>query len=158
MDRRFPEQKTTESLSGIPQGSVLEPSLFIIYVNDLLGAVESITMMFAGDTKVYRSVNNQDDHIRLQSDLDNLLMWADKWQLQFNASKCKVIHYRRKNKDCIYYESRGPSRQNGGNNRRKFSTHVAKAANKGNQVIGAIRCSFRYMDKDMLTQLYKALV
>ena len=59
---------------------------------------------------------------------------------------------------CIYYESRGPSRQNGGNNRRKFSTHVAKAANKGNQVIGAIRCSFRYMDKDMLTQLYKALV
>ena len=40
----------------------------------------------------------------------------------------------------------------------KFSTHVAKAANKGNQVIGAIRYLFSYMDKDMLTQLYKALV
>ena len=54
-----------EVLSEFPQGSVLGPILFIFYVNDLPGSVESITMMFADDTKVYRPVNNQDDHITL---------------------------------------------------------------------------------------------
>jgi len=86
-----------EVLSGIPQGSVPGLILFIIYVNDLPGAVESIAMMFADDTKVYRPVNNQNDHIKLQSDLEKLLMWADKWQLQFIKMLCimgetKTLH------------------------------------------------------------------
>jgi len=120
--------------------------LFIIYVNDLPGAVESITMMFADDTKVYRPVNNQDDHIRLQSDLEKLLMWADKWQLQFNASKCKVMHYGRRNKNFAYNMNPGnpadkmevTTEDLGVTFSRdlKFPSHVAKVANKGNQVIG----------------------
>jgi hypothetical protein len=144
-----------EVLSGIPQGSVLGPILFILYVNDLPGVVESIAMMFADDTKVYRPVNNQEDHTRLQSDLDNLLVWADKWQLQFNASKCKVMHYGKRNKDFAYtmnpddpadkMEITTEEKDLGVTFSRdlKFSIHVAKAANKGNGVIGAIRRSFR---------------
>ncbi|KAK2145379.1 hypothetical protein LSH36_683g03062 [Paralvinella palmiformis] len=107
---------------------------------------------------------------RVSSDLDKLLMWADKWQLQFNASKRKVIHYGRRNKHFGYNMNPGDpadkmevtteEKDLGVTFSRdlKFSTHVAKAANKGNQVIGAIRHLFSYMDKDMLTQLYKALV
>ena len=49
------------------------PILFIIYVNDLPGAVERIAMMFANNAKVYRTVNNKGDHMRLQGDIDNLL-------------------------------------------------------------------------------------
>ena len=70
--------------SGIPQGSVLGPTLFLIYINDLPEVVNSCIKLFADDTKLYMRANTIIDQENLQSDLDNLVQWSVDWQLQFN--------------------------------------------------------------------------
>ena len=79
--------------SGISQGSVLGPLLFLIYINDLPDVIDCLNALFADDTKVYSPVQTIDDARALQNNLNNLDEWSDKWQLSFNVSKCKVVHF-----------------------------------------------------------------
>jgi len=57
---------------------------------------------FADDTKIFRQVRDVHDSLRMQADLDRLLKWADEWQMQFNVSKCKVVHLSQKNQWFLY--------------------------------------------------------
>ena len=79
-------------LNGIPQGSVLGPLLFIIFTNDMPEVVNSLIRMFPDDTKLFRTVNREADSTVLQKDLIVLQEWNNKWQLNFNADKCKILH------------------------------------------------------------------
>ena len=79
--------------SGIPQGSVLGPILFIIFINDLPDNIKSSLKIFADDTKLFKAVADIQDKNELQQDLNSLAKWSKKWQLPFNEAKCKVIHY-----------------------------------------------------------------
>ena len=81
--------------SGVPQGSVIGPVLFLIYINDLPCSTESHVRLFADDTIVYTSVNNSD---KLQRDLHQLEAWEKRWDMSFNPSKCEVIRFSRKRK------------------------------------------------------------
>ena len=72
--------------SGIPQGSVPGPLLFIIFINDLPDCVKSAIKIFADDTKIYREIKDQSDIKQLQYDIDSLKKWSRDWQLLFNAS------------------------------------------------------------------------
>ena len=83
--------------SGVPQGSVLGPVLFLIFINDLDSGLSSSVLKFADDTKLYRPVNNQMNGMSLQQDLNIVSNWAERWQMEFNVSKCKVMHYGKKN-------------------------------------------------------------
>ena len=74
--------------SGIPQGSVLGPLLFVIFINDLPDIVDSKAYMFADDTKIYRMVKDRKDEEMLQRDLDSLSEWSDTWLLRFHRGKC----------------------------------------------------------------------
>ena len=69
-----------------PQGSVLEPILFTIYINDLPDVVQNIVKLFADDTKLYAVVNEEKQQISLQNDIDSLLKWSDRWLLKFNRT------------------------------------------------------------------------
>ena len=89
-------------LSGIPQGSVLGPILFIIFINDLPDVVDTCVKIFADDTKIFNHIRTQSDCEKLQRDLDNLSEWSDKWQLRFNVSKCGVMHYGHQQNDSTY--------------------------------------------------------
>ena len=83
--------------SGIPQGSVLGPLLFVVFINDLPDELKySICKMFADDCKIYRRLN-QENVNKLQVDLTNLERWSKKWQLPFNPSECKVMYFGKKN-------------------------------------------------------------
>ena len=78
-------------LSGVPQGSVLSPLLFILYVNDIPDLVLCNIKMFAVDTKLFTSVRSQEDQEHLQCDITTLEDWAKDWLLEFNADKCKLM-------------------------------------------------------------------
>ena len=84
------KSKWAEVLSGIPQGSVLGPILFVIYINDLPDVLKGRVKMFADDTKVYTHIREQKDSEVLQEDLDNLSKWSERWQRIFNVDKCDI--------------------------------------------------------------------
>ena len=78
-------------ISGIPQGSVLGPLLFVTYINDLPDTVNSHVNLFADDTTLMKNVTSSDDADALQRDLDELEEWSSKWLLKFNPEKCHVL-------------------------------------------------------------------
>ena len=67
--------------SGVPQGSILGPLLFLVYVNDLPRLITSHVFLFADNTKLIQSISTLADHAQLQTDLDILAKWCDAWQL-----------------------------------------------------------------------------
>ena len=79
-------------LSGIPQGSVPGPILFVIFRNDLPDLIRSTVTIFADDTKIFIALHDPEDYSYLQDDLDPLIEWSQLWKLHFNDSKCKVLH------------------------------------------------------------------
>jgi len=83
-----------EVLSGVPQGSVLGPILFLIFINDLDNAVKLIEILkkFADDTKVGNKSRTAEERAALQAALDELYAWAEQWGMEFNLKKCKVMH------------------------------------------------------------------
>ncbi len=74
-------------LSGVPQGSVLGPFLFVIFINDLQDVLKVVSKMYADDTKLISKLSSPNSWMDLQSDLDNACEWSNKWLLEFNVSK-----------------------------------------------------------------------
>ena len=92
-------------LSGVPQGSVLGPLLFLVFINDIDGALDltsSVIFKFADDSKVLRKVEDEEDQRRLQEEINNLCKWSEDWQMLFNAEKCKVLHFGKNNPGYSY--------------------------------------------------------
>ena len=77
--------------SGVPQGSVLGPILFLIYINDLPDELSSHVRLFADDTAVYLTIGGAEDGKLLQNDLDRLSVWEGRWDMEFNPSECQVV-------------------------------------------------------------------
>ena len=84
------ESKWRRVYSGVPQGSVLGPIPFLIYINDLPDYVKSSCKIFADDTKIYAKVGNMADVEWIQKDIDELVEWSRTWLLNFNAGKCSL--------------------------------------------------------------------
>ena len=96
--------KEGQVTSGIPQGSVLGPLLFVIYINDLPSAVKSCARIFADDTKLLSRADSESDTEALQRDLDELQEWSDKWLLRFHPQKCCVLKMGQKKRCHILHE------------------------------------------------------
>lgn len=153
--------------SGIPQGSVLGPMLFLVFINDLPKCVESQCYIFADDTKVSRPVRNDKDREILQMDLASLLRWSEKWQLCFNAEKCSVIHIG-KNNPCYTYKINDDVNLGVSDSERdlgividsdlSFKQHINSTCNKANQILSIIQRHFKHANSQAKLQLYKALV
>jgi hypothetical protein len=157
----------TQVLSGIPQGSILGPVLFTVFINDLPEVIKSTCKIFADDTKVYNKADNKDI---LQTDLEALNKWSDKWNLYFNVSKCKVMHvgksnplneYTMKMGDNIEFINKCEEEKDLGVTFDKdlnFNAHIQRIVNTANQVSGMIKRAFTFIDKDVFLQLFKTFV
>ena len=82
--------------SGVQQGTVLGPLLFLLYINDMPMKVSSTARLFTDDSLLYRRICSSQDSISLQEDLDCLQQWEKEWQMSFNLTKCVVLRITRK--------------------------------------------------------------
>ena len=156
--------------SGIPQGSVLGPLLFVCFINDMPSVVKSPVHLFADDTTLYRRVTTLEDHKALQDDLTNLEDWSTKWNLCFNTNKCKVMHIGHSNPQHDYMMYRGgpPIMLDSITNEKDlgvhvdvkltFEHHVEIVVNKANRMLGMIRRAYTFLDGPTLTKLYTSLI
>jgi len=155
-------------LSGVPQGSVLGPLLFLISVNDLPDWVVNGISMFADDTKVWRGILVTEDQKSLQDDLNKLMSWSDKWLLKFNPEKCKAIHIGHGLQTEYEMTEDGKSHKlQSSQEERDLGIYIAenlkpglqraKAASKAISILGLIR-RFGKNDKESFRLLYKTYV
>ena len=93
--------------SGVPQGTVIGPLLFLLHFNDPPSCVNSKVRLFADDCLLYREIKNNQDQIDMQRDLDALKDWGSTWGMKFNAKKCNIMRVSRSRKPLQHFYSLG---------------------------------------------------
>ena len=155
-----------EVFSGVPQGSVIGPFLFVIFINDLSRRIKNKLKIYADDTKILSKMRDSEDQKTLQMDLDEALKWSKEWLLDFNIDKCLIMHYGTNNKEYQYQMDNkilpksGSERDLGVvfNRNLKWKEQVTVCASKANQMLGMLKKSFIYFDEYTMKTLYCAFV
>ena len=155
--------------SGVPQGSVLGPTLFIMFINDIDQAVDvsgSLLLKFADDTKFGMVVESEEQRDALQEGIASLENWSREWQMLFNTSKCHILHIGAKNQQFDYIMGGVPlekvefEKDIGVmiHQTLKPSLQCTKAAAKANQVLGQLARGVTYRDRNTFLRLYTVYV
>ena len=159
-----------EVISGIPQGSVLGPVLFVVFINTIVSDIKhSEVYLFADDTKLFRGIYNPSDCVLLQEDINNISEWSDNSLLKFHPDKMAAMRisikglesgkpqYVMKNKDLKVSDEE----KDLGiiiDSKLSFEKHMQTKINKANSIMGVIRRTIEYLDKETFKLLFTALV
>lgn len=154
--------------SGVPQGSVLGPVLFVLFINDLPEEVISELLLYADDAKIYRTIKDDADREQLQRDLHAMSLWSDEWLLSFHPDKLKKLLISRKEfyTERRYHVGSDPVKNvemetdlgvcvDGELN---FDENRKLRVQKANRMIGAIRRSFQFLESYTFVKLYKSMI
>ena len=157
--------------SGVPQGTVLGPTLFNIYINDVPKILNNKVSLYADDSKLIGRADTAENIKSIQLDLDTFTHWTNIWRLEFNASKCKTLHLGKKNPHTQYHmDCRDGSRNAISSSHAerdlgvlvddelKFHIHAQATIAKANQTLGLIKRTFTSRSPTVMTKLYKSLV
>lgn len=154
--------------SGVPQGTVLGPLMFLIFVNDINKDIQSNIRLFADDCLMYHSIKNPHHSTILQNDLNTLTKWADTWQMEFNISKCHIMHMHNKKSPIIQqYTMHGkpinttkhhPYLGIELSSDLSWDNHINNITSKSNKVLGFIRRNLHNLPPHIKQQAYFTLV
>ena len=154
--------------SGVPQGTVLGPLLFIVYINDLPARITSQIRLFADDSYIYRVINNSEDTLKLQDDITALLNWEREWSMEFHPDKCKLLRITNKIKiiEGDYYmhniklDQVNEAKYLGIILHKKLSwnPHVNTICSKANQTLAFLRRNIRECHRDVKIKCYHTYV
>ncbi len=148
----------TPVTSGVPQGSVLWPVLFIIYINDIDFGLNNLISKFADDTKIGNSIITDHDRRSLQEDLRRISDLSQRWEMPFNVNQCHVLQAGTRNQK-FYYEMNGTKLESvqcvkdlgfTTASSLKFSQQCKDAAGKANRMLGFINRNFSFKNKKQL--------
>ena len=154
--------------SGVPQGSVLGPSLFLYYINDLQENLNSTVRLFADDIIAYLTVTPKDKGKLLQEDLDKLAKWEQLWCMKFHPHKCNVLQVtNRRTPIPTSYNLHGHTLEAVTSakylgvtiqNNLKWDSHINNIADKANRTLGFLRRNLRVSSRKIKSQAYFGLV
>lgn len=154
--------------SGVPQGTVLGPLMFLLYINDIGENINSKLRLFADDSLLYLAVSTETHCEKLQKDLDTLVNWAETWQMKFNAEKCYVLRITTNRKPIKYeYKMRGhilkavehnPYLGVELTNKLSWDNHINNIVSKASRSLGFLRRNLHKCPETIKKQAYIALV
>ena len=155
-------------VSGVPQGTVLGPLMFLIYINDIVEELQCNIRLFADDCILYTTVSSTQDCIKLQQDLDRVCQWASKWQMTFNPKKCNIISLGLKRSKLIYnYTMLGETLEQVHEHTYlgvtitddlSWKSHYRHSVNKANKMLGLLKRNIHQCSTDTKATAYKTLV
>lgn len=147
----------------MPQGSVLGHTLFVIYINDLVDNLVCTTKLYADDSKIMNVVRCQDDHDRLQLDLDHIMTWSNTWLMRMNVDKCVVISSMQEPSSFGEYLLGNAQLRRSDAERDlgiimdkdlSFDQHIEAAASKADRMLNTLSRTFRSLNPDTWPKLY----
>ena len=151
--------------SGVPQGTVLAPLLFLCHINDLPASVKSKVRLFADDSLLYRKIKTFNDHIALQHNLKQLQKWAKDWGMNFNTNKCYILSVKHKtdyfytlNNITLERVNCNPYLGISISDDLKWHSHIATTTKKANSTLGFLRRNIRHCPINNKRTAYIALV
>lgn len=153
--------------SGVPQGSVLGPLLFLVYINDLPLNITSSVSLFADDCVIYRAIKGHSDVLELQADMDRVQEWCETWGMALNVNKCKYMHVNRHSTSIRSYHINNVLLEVVNSYKYlgihitstlSWKTHIEYIAGKANSTLGYLRRNFNQAPVSLKLLLYKVLV
>ena len=149
--------------SGVPQGTILGPLLFLIFINDMADEIFwSKIKLYADDSKVYSEINNANDVNNLQADINRLSDWTNSWQLNLSIQKCSVLHLKPKETPDVYLIDNIPLPSSDFmkdlgvimSQDLKFHDHCSAVSNKAHSVCGLILRCFVTKSPDFMVKMF----
>ena len=160
----------SQVLSGVPQGTVMGPLLFLLFINDISADVSSSIRLFADDCLIYRDIRSSHDAELLQQDLDKVVDWSKKWGMEFNVSKCNILTVTQKmtkNQVEFKYHMDGQPLLNTNstpylgvtlNEKLNWDEHINKTTAAANRMLGFLRRTMYKCPQDLKATAYKTIV